>query len=415
MKITSINIKIFWCFLDSIDNKLKSLEKILYKNSFYEEAVGLLKISGILSAPPDMIKDITEWIKSNIIKIIVCNYTLSNLNQAILKDMGILTDYDIEKYSNKKTIYKSFNVNLENWKYFSNEFVKKNNQRIKQMSISTLEDLIRKSELSSYGDMSNIPPLGINLPDFIIQYYHTGKTISYGDAKKLLKKIKNKKNIVNDNIPDSIFVYIHLDINQNNIAEYHPSNIIGSPPAIYIYPFAISEQSFWLTNQKRQQIKDEIDEILFIVAETVNHELIHFAQDLLSTLTNSPNAGFPSKNLSIAKDEPGALYEISDYDSEDYMYLHNSSKIEFYPLIEDEISQFYRQNPIDIFIEKGSDYDDFSPVEKKYIDKNFSDAKKRFIEESEFFTILKKNSIKKWQKAISLFWSEVTIDNKRFY
>jgi hypothetical protein len=54
-------------------------------------------------------------------------------------------------------------------------------------------------------------------------------------------------------------------------------------------------------------------------------------------------------------------------------------------------------------------------VQKKIIDEAFSNAKKDFIEESEFFNALKENSIKKWQKAVSLFWSEVTIDRKKRY
>ena len=398
--------------MNTIRNKLYCLEKFLRKESFQEETFGLMKLSGMLQAPPIMVREITEWAKSNIINFIACNYPLNNSNKNILKNISILSDCD-----SKNVLSKSFKVNLTNWKYISDEFMEENNEKIKLMSISTIEDLLRKSEssLSGYDIRSKIPPLGITVPNFIVEYYGAKKTISYNDAKKLLKKIKNTKFVFKNVMPENIMVNLSFDIYNKNVAEYHPSEIFGGTSSIYIYPASISEQTFWMIDRKPIEIKQEIDEIFFIMSNAIKHELIHFSQDLLSIIINSNKAGLPSKYLSVEKNEPDILYDISDYDSEDYLHKHDSSKIEFYPILEDEIEQFYRDNPINNFIVKGFSYDQFTLVQKKIIDETFSNAKKDFIEESEFFNALKENSIKKWQKAVSLFWSEVTIDRKKRY
>lgn len=398
--------------MNTIRNKLYCLEKFLRKESFQEETFGLMKLSGMLQAPPIMVREITEWAKSNIINFIACNYPLNNSNKNILKNISILSDCD-----SKNVLSKSFKVNLTNWKYISDEFMEENNEKIKLMSISTIEDLLRKSESSllGYDVRSKIPPLGITVPNFIVQYYGVKKTISYNDAKKLLKKIKNTKFVFKNVMPENIVVNLSFDIYNKNVAEYHPSAIFGGTSSIYIYPASISEQTFWMIDRKTTEIKQEIDEIFFIMSNAIKHELIHFSQDLLSIIINSNKAGLPSKYLSVEKNEPDILYDISDYDSEDYLHKHDSSKIEFYPILEDEIEQFYRDNPINNFIVKGFSYDQFTLVQKKIIDETFSNAKKDFIEESEFFNALKENSIKKWQKAVSLFWSEVTIDRKKRY
>lgn len=116
--------------------------------------------------------------------------------------------------------------------------------------------------------------------------------------------------------------------------------------------------------------------VLRDIEDTVTHECIHLAQDLLSALKGTYGAGQPSRKTKL-----DVGFDIEEYSQGGDSYLTNDK--EFYAWLSDEVRAFRKKNPY------GGDI-------------------KRWIRFSDFFRALERNNKPRWQKAIKVFTTEVS-------
>lgn len=201
----------------------------------------------------------------------------------------------------------------------------------------------------------------------------------------LLSMPKAKFPSVKDNPTGKIEMNVPMGIIPENIQELMKTNHKSTMKLIMYYRIKGAGGTY-REDYTRSSMAVEVD-LLRCVAredpyldllETLNHELVHNIQHLMSTKEYS--YGMPSKNISTPEYEYKQYWNMPHNKGKSYPY-HSMLDEEFYPRLSDRITRI-----------------NYLKKQHPNLDNTWF---RNFIEKDEWLNVLKKNSIGKYQKAIT--------------
>lgn len=176
------------------------------------------------------------------------------------------------------------------------------------------------------------------------------------------------------------------------------------PVYLTIYPANIEPE--WSTYQLNRQFRTFLQDL----SDTVEHELIHYTQDILRKLSENAEAGLPSTRTPDR--DQGRDRDYSEEGSAAHR-LHALDDVEFYSRLKDEVREFLRKISELPDTVEGHDFwvrarkmfvSDPSTAREGEIGGTLIDGGRTpTIEPSFFFTVLREDAPAKWRKAVGEF------------
>lgn len=370
------------------------------------------RVAGILEYPPMLKKDIWAWVKKTF-----ASHVLYTLHPKLLQisEWQTFKPEQLQKY--KKLLTEApkkirdlkegdtFTFTLGDGEDIYRHGVRRDDDNYGQALYSVASD-VASEPLNYYdgGDLSDVLRFAEDLINAAIIELQ-GKDSPFDDNTLISIKALQKECLKFADGPVPLLAGMHSDRFKVDTTgwQYKPSEIWSQGIRVVLFPETHPDRAGqWDVVNKELQIDVQNQDILSVrdfytelgrLEETLDHELRHVAQSLLSGGRDF-NRGVPSKNLS-----PQHRLDLPSDPWQPEELAHSLREEEFYTRLGDDIRTFLlkiRQIPKPLW----------RMALKAWV--GSSDWKSTFghefrLKASEFFSMLKKYQPNKWRKAVSEF------------
>lgn len=362
------------------------------------------KRAGLLKAPPAMVKEITEWVQTNVSRWLATTdkVRVSEEVREIARKKG---------GSGRPETKTTFYVDLKGWPYLRS--FGKTTDRV----LAKVEQQIEKAVAARAEGTVAEPTMEIEVPLFLRRLFtlNPNTRMTPEEVRRLVKKVDQMPShqVAEAALPvlPEGFIAVDVVIVDRESGGNVKGSWNGGNHTITIYPSAyLRDVPTARPPYRGITFVYEYPKLLGSLATTVNHELQHMTQDIIKVLAGlHEDGGLPSRRIrdvgytsdGRVRDERGQVMPTLRKE-----YLLRD--VEFYTWLEGEINDFHDSVERDSRLRSVWD-----EARKAWVGGRSTLTFKRSkpfelvpdpIEVSPFFRALRENEPAKWRKAVGEFW-----------